>query len=226
MLSHTDPSLAGSRARWRVLLQNTGDRILDRVLGVETAEWVGHQGLEFDASVGSHYQPSNWFNLILLYRMMRQLRITSKNVFVDFGCGKGVVLLLAARFPFARVIGVDLSARMLEVARRNIDKRASDSGRRPFELVQADAATYPIPTDVDTCYFYRPFPPGVHEAVIANLEASAVAHPREIRLLFLSAVPESAAVPARHGFHEVRRMRHLVLYSNALDPSVAPATER
>ncbi len=211
----TDPSLSTSYARWRVLLQRTGDRMLDTIFGIETAQWVGYDDLEFDASAGRHYQPSNWLNLVSLYRMLRQMRVTSKDVFADFGCGKGLVLLLAARFPFGMVIGVDLSPGMLEVARRNVERRTNPTTRRRFELVQTDAAAYPIPDDLNTCYFYRPFPTQVYEAVIANLESSAASHPREIRLFYLHPEPADAGVPARHGFHEVRRMRGLVVYSNA-----------
>ena len=60
------------------------------------------------------------------------------DVFVDFGCGKGRVLFLAARYRFARIIGVELSERMAEQARRNL-------AREPRVVVEvANAAAWPV----------------------------------------------------------------------------------
>ncbi len=196
------------------MLQDSGDRALDRLFGIETSGWVGHDQLGFDPEDGTYYRPSNWINLVGVYRMLRQMDITSSNVFADFGCGKGVVVLLAGRFRFGRVIGIDLSKSMIDVARRNVARRTKPAKRGRYQLVQTDAVEYAIPADLDTCYFYMPFPTPIYEQVIANLAASAAAHPRVIRLLFLHPTQPDAEVPERHGFHEVSRIRGLVLYSN------------
>jgi len=42
-----------------------------------------------------------------------------KFTFIDFGCGKGRAMLLAAERPFRRLIGIDFSHELLMVARRN-----------------------------------------------------------------------------------------------------------
>jgi hypothetical protein len=40
--------------------------------------------------------------------------------FVDIGCGKGRVLLVASSFPFRSIAGIDLSQPALEIAEKNI----------------------------------------------------------------------------------------------------------
>jgi SAM-dependent methyltransferase len=41
--------------------------------------------------------------------------------FIDLGCGKGRALLVASEFPFRAIIGVELSSRLAEIARRNAE---------------------------------------------------------------------------------------------------------
>src|SRR5262249_8155270 len=40
--------------------------------------------------------------------------------FIDFGCGKGRAILLAAEYPFTRIIGVELVPALAQIAERNI----------------------------------------------------------------------------------------------------------
>jgi len=40
--------------------------------------------------------------------------------FVDFGSGKGKVVLLAPRLPFRKVIGLEFAQQLIAVAQRNI----------------------------------------------------------------------------------------------------------
>ena len=49
---------------------------------------------------------------------------------MDLGCGKGRVLMLAVEYGFARVTGVDYSASLCEIARRNLDVLRARTGRR------------------------------------------------------------------------------------------------
>ena len=51
-------------------------------------------------------------------RFMKLVPLLPASVFVDFGCGKGRVMLLAARHGFKRVIGVEFSPELCQAARR------------------------------------------------------------------------------------------------------------
>ncbi|WP_204045388.1 class I SAM-dependent methyltransferase [Acrocarpospora phusangensis] len=101
--------------------------------------------------------------------------------FVDFGCGKGRVLLVAAEFPFRKVIGVEYAQELAETARSNI-RRARPDGRRchDLEVSVQDAAEFLVPPDAGVCYFYEPFSATVAEKVVRNIEESVVRHPRKV----------------------------------------------
>jgi SAM-dependent methyltransferase len=96
--------------------------------------------------------------------------------FVDFGSGKGKALLLAASLPFRRVVGVELSRELHDVAVENL-ARAGTAGRRCGQVVSVcgDALAFELPREPLVCYLYDPF----HEAVMAPLAARIGASLRE-----------------------------------------------
>jgi SAM-dependent methyltransferase len=92
--------------------------------------------------------------------------------FIDFGSGKGRVLLIAAGLPFRAVVGIEFSRELHETAVRNIS-------RFPSHLISAgtvagrcgDAASFPLPPSDLVCYFHNPFGPPVLSKVVARLAA-------------------------------------------------------
>jgi len=108
-----------------------------------------------------------------------------KVTFVDVGCGKGRILLLAAEFPFRRIVGVEASETLCNVARSNV-KTVSQSieGCDRIDVVHADATLFEIPDDAGLFYFYEPFSTDVSSAVLARIEDSIRRHPRKVVLCF------------------------------------------
>jgi SAM-dependent methyltransferase len=78
--------------------------------------------------------------------------------FVDFGSGKGRVLLVAAGFPFEEVIGIEFSRELHEIALRNIARFPAAAARAgAVRSICGDAATFELPRSDLVCYFYNPF---------------------------------------------------------------------
>ncbi len=92
--------------------------------------------------------------------------------FIDFGSGKGRMLLIAGGLPFRAVIGIEFSRELHETAVQNIS-------RFPPHLINAgsvasrceDAVSFPLPSSNLVCYFHNPFGPPVLSKVVARLEA-------------------------------------------------------
>jgi len=86
--------------------------------------------------------------------MLRRLRTSSPGVILDLGCGTGQFLRpLAARFPDAAVLGVDLSEGMLAKAAGRVTLAGSTPLARAG-LIRSDAQLLPLSTgsvDVITC---------------------------------------------------------------------------
>src|SRR5260221_10114908 len=95
----------------------------------------------------------------------------SRFSFVDFGSGKGRVLLLASHLPFREVIGVEFSAKLHRIAERNIASYPATKRilSRP-RAVEADATKFDLPNGPLVLYFYNPFGAPILEQVLRRAE--------------------------------------------------------
>jgi SAM-dependent methyltransferase len=111
----------------------------------------------------------------------------SESTFVDLGCGKGKPLMVAASYPFRRLVGVDISPVCVDAARRNLVRYGPeriDPARA--ELLVGDAADFVFPPEPLVIYLYNPFPGAVLERVVANLEASLRELPRQAAVVYVN----------------------------------------
>lgn len=162
-------------------------RLQDRRLGIETCLYLPRGELFDSDQTGvdvTNAQPHS----PIAYRMLRWLLDRIGNVegrvLLDFGSGAGRAVLYAARRPFRRVIGVELSARLHRLAERNAARARGLTC--PVELHETDAAAFPIPPEVDVFFFFNPFRGETLRRVVDNVEASLRERPRRAAILFLN----------------------------------------
>ncbi len=151
-------------------------------LGIATSGRVTREHLGYDDETSSFYAPSAYGNIRRILRAL-EIRPGGNEVLVDFGCGKGRVLVMAARLPLARVVGIERSPELAAVARRNVDRARGHGVLTPVEIVITDAAAYEIPADATIVYFASPFSGQVLDAVLDHVKASHDRSPRPIRLV-------------------------------------------
>jgi SAM-dependent methyltransferase len=106
------------------------------------------------------------------------------DVFIDLGCGKGRVLLQAARLPFKRVVGVELSLELADVARANVQSCARRLECPDLEIVAHDVTTYDVPDDVTVVYMYNAFRGHILQGALDRLVESHRRNPRRMRLIY------------------------------------------
>ena len=168
-----------------IVLSVTLDVLFDWRHGTDTLRQVDTESLDINSPNRAHatqYQPTKARALKTLLTM---LALPSGAVFVDIGCGKGRVLLLAAQQNFRKVVGIEFAGDLCAVARRNAEKfgqRVNLSAE--IEVIEADAATYRFRADETVLFMYNPFGPAVLEGVLANLRDSLAADPRRIWLIY------------------------------------------
>jgi SAM-dependent methyltransferase len=105
--------------------------------------------------------------------------------FIDLGSGKGRTLLMAADYPFRRIVGVELLPALHRIAVENLSKYQSESQRcHTLESICADAAKFSLPAEPIVLYLFNPFPEPAMRRVIANLEQSVQANPRPVYVLY------------------------------------------
>ena len=109
------------------------------------------------------------------------------DTFVDLGCGKGRVLILAAEAGFRRIIGIELDPGLHAIAVRNIEKVRWRYPAAEFGILNGDATAMEFPTRAIVCYVNNPFGADAILRVVRNLEQSLRAHPRDCILIYLHA---------------------------------------
>ena len=90
--------------------------------------------------------------------------------FIDLGCGKGRALLIAAEIDFPRILGVELSSDLCQIAKSNCQRHPQ------IEVRHQDAATLTFPATPLVVFLYHPFLAPVLRRVLKNLER-ANSHP-------------------------------------------------
>lgn len=169
------------RSVYIAIRRTFGIVVLDRASGLDTSRELDLQQVGLGHPDRVLYEPTGWIDL---QRIFRALKPRPDDVFLDYGCGKGRVLVMAARRSFARVIGVDISPELCEVARRNLE---SDRSRRrcgQVEVVAADVTEWDVPDDVTIVFMHNPFRGQVFEQAVAALLASLDRNPRRIRVIY------------------------------------------
>jgi SAM-dependent methyltransferase len=131
----------------------------------------------------SPYQPTE---PALFHEMLANLKIDfSEFVFIDIGSGKGRVLLMAADYPFRRVIGIELLPALHRVAQENIRKYKSESQKCfAIEAICGDVKEFVFPPDSLVLYLFNPLPePGLLE-LMAKLGESVRERARPVFVLY------------------------------------------
>jgi len=136
----------------------------------------------------SPYQPTEptLFREILASLMQANPNINlGEFTFIDIGSGKGRVLLMAADYPFRRILGVELMPDLHRVAKENIGKYKSDSQQCfAIDSIQGDASEFIFPSELTVLYLFNPLPESGLAKMISNLEHSLEQYPRAVFVLY------------------------------------------
>ena len=166
------------------------DRRFDQDYGTDTSSVreIGSLAIpSSEARHGKRYQPSGGS---LFHRIVEQMAIDYERfVFVDFGSGKGRVILLASTYPFKKIIGVDFSPELDAIAGNNLERfRSPEQKCTDISLVCCDAANFVVPAEPLVCYFYNPFDEIVMKKVATNIERSLLTSWRDIYIIYVEPV--------------------------------------
>ncbi len=106
----------------------------------------------------THYEPTPLRDFAALLALVPAPY--ERYTFVDVGAGMGRVLLLASRFPFKQICGIEVSRALCEVARENLErwrKRHADLQCRDLRVRCEDALHTSLPRGPAVFYLYNPF---------------------------------------------------------------------
>jgi len=109
--------------------------------------------------------------------------------FIDLGCGKGRVLLVASELPFRAIVGADISAELVETAQTNARIFARRFPERtPIRAEMGDAGRFQFPAGDFVLFLYHPFGEEIMKRVVAAAEAALALAPRRIFVVYYNPV--------------------------------------
>ena len=112
--------------------------------------------------------------------------IKKKNelILIDIGCGKGKVLLVASDFEFKKIIGIDLSKKLLNICKKNINNYKNlNEKKKLIKLKQINALKYKI-TNENVFYFFDPFAEKILNKFLKKIIQSFKKNKRIIYIIF------------------------------------------
>ena len=113
----------------------------------------------------------------------------SRLTFVDYGAGKGRVLLLASEHPFAAIGGIEFAEELHDDAVMNIAQYPRSRMQcRNVECVLEDASALGPPEGESVHYFFNPFSREMFAEVLHNLVVSYRKRPRRLYLILIDPV--------------------------------------
>ncbi|TXK41939.1 class I SAM-dependent methyltransferase [Nonomuraea sp. C10] len=188
----------------RGLRQKLARLVYDGRYGVNTADFADLSEFGLDHPERVYYSPAHWGTL---RRALPVSDVSEHDVFLDLGAGKGRMALEAAsRYPFGRVIGVELSPELTEIARSNLAGTRLRLRAGGVEFVHSDVLEYDIPDNVSVVFLNNPFRGRIFAAAVDRLIASADRSPRPLTVVYFNPV-EEACLLGTGRFRHVRTVR-------------------
>ena len=181
------------------------ERLRERRLGVETGDSEAWAGSLTDPAL-SCYEPISYQ---ILDRALAALPASARSgAFLDYGCGKGRVVVAAAAYPFRRVTGIELLPELTAIARRNAEAARGRGRLRcgEVELLTTDATAYAVPEDVTAVFLFNPFRGPVMRAVLDRIAESLEATPRPLSVVYVQPCEDENLLADRPWLREARRL--------------------
>lgn len=159
------------------------DRWFDFRYNTDTCRWVSLEQLSTLGSNRDHghrYEPAR---IVVLRRLFAQIHplVPQSSVVVDFGSGKGRVLMVAGECGFRTAKGIEFSPELCKIARANCESYLRKTGiQASLHPIEGDVVDYLIDKDDNVLLFFNPFDDVVMRRVLQNLRLSLAQFPRKV----------------------------------------------
>lgn len=179
---------------WRQFLKSVHKQVLDRkfdaLFFARTAPTANLRQLHVNSInrlSGSDYKatPTHVFG----WAMAAIDENLSNFTFIDYGAGRGRVLMLASEYDFKHVIGIEFAAELHNDAIMNIQQFPRSRMKcRDVECILDDAVRFVPPDEPSVYFFFNPFGPAIFQDAIDKIVQSYRAHPRRLYVVLVDPV--------------------------------------
>ena len=165
--------------------------VFDAWTGIESR---GEQELDGLTLKGPHGPEATAYGPVDAEGLLRGLSSLGINfgeyIFVDLGAGKGRGVLLASRYPFKKIIGVEFAKELYDTALENAKSWRPKRKCGLIEFVWADILDFEIPPDPCVIYCYHAFSEFVLSQLLEKVLRAIETFQRDIVILYVNPVHE------------------------------------
>ena len=180
----------------------------EKKYGIQTSKLNNLKKLSIKGNDLKHaeiYQGANYFLLEKLFSYLQS--INANNNIIDFGCGKGRVIAVAAYYGFNKITGIEFAQELCDIAKKNIIPFQVKFPEKVFNVIHINAADYAIEDDIDVFFFFNPFNETIMLTVVKNILRSLKINPREVYVVYINPLHKEIFMSA--GFEEVYHFQKL-----------------
>ena len=154
--------------RVKRLLYHAEDYLFEKMNSLEFGGVIHKDILFTDESHSSKFSTSYqavWCrNLRAIFSVIKHKNFIFNN-FIDIGSGKGKACLYSyRRSNFNKIIGIELSSKLHEIAVQNKKRLRADN----VEFIVKDALEYKLPNETNLVFMFNPFGPEVLMQFLKN----------------------------------------------------------
>jgi len=139
--------------------------------------------------------------------------------FVDIGSGKGKILMMAADYPFAKILGVEYSPGLHAIAQRNLQIYRSPAQRcSDLVSIHADALDYRLPDGPLVCLVFNALDSTTMRRFVRHVQDDLAERAAPAYLLYVNVRHIAEIGDGLDGIRRLRRIvdkRKLVVFANA-----------
>jgi len=170
--------------------------------GVNELKHLKKEGI--DTSATTIYTAASY---PLLDYTFQHLPPSSRNHFIDIGCGMGRTMCVAAHYGFKKVSGIDFSKKFCDIAKDNLAITHQMEPSFDFNVINKNALNFEIPSDADCLFFFNPFNETVMKKVINNVMKSLKKKPHDLYIAYVNPLYKDLWIKA--GFSEIYHTQKL-----------------
>lgn len=132
----------------------------------------------------SIYQGANYYLLEKAFNFLNEEK--ASGTLVDFGSGKGRIMVVAAFYGFEKIKGIEFAPALSAVAGKNIELIRTKYPDTNFSIITENAVNYQVEKDDTVFFFFNPFDEKIVLQVVKNILTSLRNYPRKIFVVYIN----------------------------------------
>ncbi|WP_109301239.1 class I SAM-dependent methyltransferase [Aquimarina sp. AU474] len=172
--------------------QDSFDNKFGTLTGVIKEQFMLHDSISMDRYQNSaRYHPTPIKSMHLALDSLKKYNINYNNsIFIDVGSGMGRNLLIASEYPFKKIIGIEISKYLNEIAEKNISIYKTETQKcKNIDSYCGDALNFSLPDyNCLVLYFWEPFDENIFNPFFQKITQSIKSKDQKVFLVFLGKV--------------------------------------